>query len=114
MDYESKRPLNRLGMYLDMIEEARLHKWRETLLALYDELIEIGRDFSVPMERKDGAAYIYKDMDVMEAVCRLIGPDEAMLDMCPELGCVACEGDAGWHQTRSFREVFTMAGGRDE
>ncbi len=113
MDYD-KHPMRNLGMYIDMIQDARRHKWRETLLAIYDELAEIGHDFSVPMERKDGAAYIYKDMDVIEAICRMVGPDTAMLDRFPEMGCVACEGDCGWHQTRSFRDIFNMAGGRDE
>ena len=114
MDLDKKHTMRNLGIYLDLIQDARHFHRHEALLALYDELAEIGEDFSVPMERKDGEAYIYRDMDVIEAVCRMVGPDAAMLDRFPEMGCIACEGNGGWYQTRSFREIFDMTGGRDE
>lgn len=92
-----KHPLQNAGWYLDRICEYRRTKDWDKLKELYKELRQLDLDFFCQMAKAEGGAYIYKDLPIPEAVCRIIGPDDIMFDEWPDLGLVACEGRCGWH-----------------
>ena len=103
MDYlRHKFEMQNIHWYIDRLVEYRECRQWDRVRELYDEIKQLDLDFQIPMEKRDGNAIIYKQMDIPEAICRIIGADEIMLDMWPELGEVVCEGADGWHRKNTY------------
>jgi len=110
MDYERhKSMIQNFTWYLDRLKAYRFAKDWDRVKEIYQEMKQLDLDFQVQMEKRQGAAYIVKEMDIPEAVCRIIGADAVMLDIWPDLAMVACAGDEGWHQARTFAQMFVNA-----
>lgn len=112
MDCTGMPDIQNTGWYLDRIVECRRTKDWEKLKSIYDYLKQLGLDIQIPVMAKRGGVDIFRKMTVPEAFCRMLGPDDVMLDVWPDLALVVCEGtDDGlkWGQTRTFsycRRVF--------